>query len=163
VNLIERLNQIAEHDWRVSLLGHASDTAVEAVARIAELEAEAASHRQLEEMILQAKAARIADLEAERDQAERERFRFGALNKGLSNRIAELEAETSRLKAENAFAGSLTLANQNRVAELEAEVRSLNIALADTISGKNHDIAELEAERDKWKAAAEAHFTKSVL
>jgi hypothetical protein len=157
VNLIERLNQIAEHDWRVSLLGHASDTAVEAVARIAELEAEAASHRQLEEMILQAKAARIADLEAERDQAERERFRFGALNK------AELEAETSRLKAENHFAGSLTLANQNRVAELEAEVRSLNIALADTISGKNHDIAELEAERDKWKAAAEAHFTKSVL
>jgi hypothetical protein len=40
MNLIERLNQIAEHDWRVSLLGHASDTAAEAVARITELEAE---------------------------------------------------------------------------------------------------------------------------
>ncbi len=37
-------------------------------------------------------AARIAELEAARDQAERERFRFGALNKGLSNRIVKLEA-----------------------------------------------------------------------
>lgn len=68
MTLIERLNQIAEHDWRVSLLGHASDTAAEAVVRITELEAEAASHQQLEEMILRAKAARIADLEAERDK-----------------------------------------------------------------------------------------------
>ena len=40
-----------------------------------------------------------------------------------------------------------------RIAELEAEVRSINIALTDTINGKNHDIAELEAERDRLKAA----------
>jgi hypothetical protein len=48
MSLIERLNQIAEHDWRVSLLGHVSDTAAEAVVRITELEAAEQRARQEE-------------------------------------------------------------------------------------------------------------------
>ena len=36
-DLVKRLRQIGEHDWRVSILGHASDTAMEAAAEIERL------------------------------------------------------------------------------------------------------------------------------
>ncbi len=110
-------------------------------------------------------AARIAELESERDQAERERFRFGALNKGLSNRIAELEA--AGIRASNEF--SIALRDSRvRIAELEAE-RELTtppmwrkaydeqkIEIA-RLTAENARIAELEADlslSDKNIAAA---------
>jgi hypothetical protein len=53
-----------------------------------------------------------------------------------------------------------------RIIELETERDRLAEALDKAIT-QNERIAlalrEFEAERDKWKAAAEAHFTKSVL
>lgn len=41
-DVIERLKQIADHDWRVSFLAHTSDTAREAAQEIERLRFEAA-------------------------------------------------------------------------------------------------------------------------
>ncbi len=115
-------------------------------------------------------AARIAELESERDQAERERFRFGALNKGLSNRIAELEA--AGIRASNEF--SIALRDSRvRIAELEAEQTTppmwrkaydeQKIEIA-RLTAENARIAELEsALRPFTKLRKVEQFKTAVL
>ncbi len=127
-------------------------------ARIAELEAELDHQRswrgaayEYEEQARFARAerdialARIAELEAERDREPGWLTGDFTVNK-LKARIAELEAEVARQAKEIEFLNDVGDERHAEKQKIEAEVRSLNIALTDTINGKNHDIAELEAE-----------------
>ena len=84
--------------------------------RIAELEAEAENHRAIEEMVLRAKAARIAELETERDRLLVDH----AIN------LMSWQAERDRLKAEQDSLRLLLRDNErvhNKAITLEEETK----------------------------------------
>lgn len=104
--LVERLHQIAEHNWRISLLAHTLDTAAEALARIAELEAELSTEQTASRQAMLTATERFvsaevrtAELEAERDQALKiERLALVQV-KETTAVLEQIVAERDRLKA----------------------------------------------------------------
>jgi chromosome segregation ATPase len=106
---------------------------------------------------------RIADLETERDKAERERFSYGALNKGLTNRIAELEAKWAHT------VDALRAANE-RIAEHEAEIVRLKTAVTEWGDAAHRQAAEvarlteaLAAEQGAFKSAVAANVEERAI
>lgn len=98
-------------------------------------------------------AARIAELEAERDRYHATNERLIADLSKARTRIAELEAEIARLTAVMAdYEAEMVPSLTARIAELEAEKTRWKIDLADTtasIFDAKERIAELDAERDE--------------
>jgi len=100
--LVERLDQIAKHDWRVSLLAHTSDTADEAKRTIVALEAENATLKaERDELRKLGNLSNALWREAEQDVvALTEPLQYGDMLCFTRGTIARMMEEKSALEAE---------------------------------------------------------------